>query len=122
MPLKSGCSKEVIQENIREMIKAGHPLNQSIAASYQNARKCSAVDEEETEVEHESHKRDLKELKITHGASLVVTLKKANQQLKVLFVNLVKKQNTFQQQAYNLFMKKVRFVYLDATMVNLRLN
>jgi hypothetical protein len=61
MPLKSGCSKEVIQENIREMIKAGHPLNQSIAASYENARKCSAVDEEETEVEHESHKRDLKE-------------------------------------------------------------
>ena len=61
MPLKSGCSKEVIQENIREMIKAGHPLNQSIAASYQNARKCSAVDEEENEVEHESHKRDLKE-------------------------------------------------------------
>ena len=61
MPLKSGCSKEVIQENIREMIKAGHPLNQSIAASYQNARKCSAIDEEETEVEHESHKRDLKE-------------------------------------------------------------
>ena len=60
MPLKSGCSKEVIQENIREMIKAGHPLNQSIAASYQNARKCSAVDEE-TEIEHESHKRDLKE-------------------------------------------------------------
>ena len=60
MPLKSGCSKEVIQENIREMIKAGHPLNQSIAASYQNARKCSAVDEE-TEVEQESHKRDLKE-------------------------------------------------------------
>lgn len=42
------------------MIKAGHPLNQSIAASYQNARKCSAVDEE-TEIEHESHKRDLKE-------------------------------------------------------------
>ena len=61
MPLKSGCSKEVIQENIREMIKAGHPLNQSIAASYQNARKCAAVDEEETETEHESHKRDLKE-------------------------------------------------------------
>jgi len=61
MPLKSGCSKEVIQENIREMIKAGHPLNQSIAASYQNARKCAAVDEEEPEVEHESHKRDLKE-------------------------------------------------------------
>ena len=61
MPLKSGYSKEVIQENIREMVKAGHPLNQSIAASYQNARKCSAVDEEETKVEHESHKRDLKE-------------------------------------------------------------
>ena len=60
MPLKSGYSKEVIQENIREMIKAGHPLNQSIAASYQNARKCSAIDEE-TEIEHESHKRDLKE-------------------------------------------------------------
>jgi len=61
MPLLEGCSKKIIQENIREMVKAGHPLNQSIAASYQNARKCAAVDEEETEVEHESHKRDLKE-------------------------------------------------------------
>ena len=53
MPLKSGYSKAVIQENIHEMIKAGHPLNQSIAASYQNARKCSAVDGD--------HQRDLTE-------------------------------------------------------------
>ena len=53
MPLKSGYSKAVIQENIHEMIKAGHPLNQSIAASYQNALKCSAVDGD--------HQRDLTE-------------------------------------------------------------
>ena len=49
MPLKSGYSKEVIQENIREMIKAGHPLNQSIAASYNNARKCTAMDGEQND-------------------------------------------------------------------------
>jgi len=61
MPLKEGYSKEVIQENIREMIKAGHDPKQAMAAAYSNARKSHGVDEQETEEMKESHKRDLKE-------------------------------------------------------------
>lgn len=37
MPLQSGSSKEVIHNNIHEMVKAGHPINQAIAASYRKA-------------------------------------------------------------------------------------
>ena len=44
MPLKEGSSKEVIGENISELVKAGHPQNQAIAIAYQNARKHSGVD------------------------------------------------------------------------------
>ena len=61
MPLKEGYSKKVIQENIREMIKAGHDPKQAMAAAYSNARKSHGVDEQETEEMKESHKRDLKE-------------------------------------------------------------
>jgi hypothetical protein len=39
MPLKSGKSKKIISENIREMIESGHPQNQAVAASLSNARK-----------------------------------------------------------------------------------
>jgi len=65
MPLKSGFSKQVIQENIHEMIKAGHPLNQSIAASYQNARKCAAVDDND-------HERDLTEEPDSKAVAFIV--------------------------------------------------
>ena len=61
MPLKEGYSKEVIQNNIRELIKAGHDPKQSMAIAYSNARKSHGVDEVETEEMKESHKRDLKE-------------------------------------------------------------
>ena len=44
MPLQSGFSKEVIQNNIRELIKAGHDPKQSMAIAYQNARKAHGVD------------------------------------------------------------------------------
>ena len=47
MPLKSGSSKAVISENIAEMIKAGHPKEQAVAAAYSNARKDSGIDEKE---------------------------------------------------------------------------
>lgn len=39
MPLMPGHSKEVVGHNIKEMIKAGHPKKQAIAASLANARK-----------------------------------------------------------------------------------
>ena len=62
MPLKEGYSKETIQDNIRELIKAGHDPKQSMAIAYSNARKAHGVDEEElTESEIESHKKDLKD-------------------------------------------------------------
>lgn len=38
MPLKKGKSREIIAENIREMIKAGHKPKQAIAASLAHAR------------------------------------------------------------------------------------
>ena len=37
MPLKAGHSKTVISSNIREMVKAGHPQKQAIAAAYHKA-------------------------------------------------------------------------------------
>ena len=55
MPLKPGFSKEVLQDNIRELIKAGHDPKQSVAIAYSNARKSHGVDADE------SHKRDLTE-------------------------------------------------------------
>lgn len=42
MPLKKGKSKETISSNIREMIESGHPKNQAVAASLNQARKSGA--------------------------------------------------------------------------------
>lgn len=42
MPLKKGKSREIIGENISEMIAAGHPRKQAIAASLNAARKSGA--------------------------------------------------------------------------------
>lgn len=41
MPLLKGYSKKTISENISEMIKAGHPEDQAIAASLDSARKSA---------------------------------------------------------------------------------
>lgn len=40
MPLKSGKSKEVVSGNIREMVKAGHPQKQAVAAALNKADKA----------------------------------------------------------------------------------
>lgn len=42
MPLKKGSSRKTISSNIREMVRAGHPQKQAIAAAYRNAGKGKA--------------------------------------------------------------------------------
>ena len=42
MPLKKGASRKTIGKNIKEMEAAGHPKNQAIAASLNQARKSGA--------------------------------------------------------------------------------
>lgn len=64
MPLASGKSREVISENIAELIRAGHPKAQAAAIAYSKARGedyMRSLDAGLTEAEKESHKRDLKE-------------------------------------------------------------
>jgi hypothetical protein len=39
MPLKKGKSAKVVRENIKEMVKSGHPRKQAIAASLNKAGK-----------------------------------------------------------------------------------
>jgi len=39
MPLSKGKSKAAFQHNVREMVKAGHPVKQALAAAYSVQRK-----------------------------------------------------------------------------------
>lgn len=41
MPLKKGHSKSTVSKNISEMVKSGHPQDQSVAAAYDTARKSA---------------------------------------------------------------------------------
>lgn len=40
MPLKKGKSTAVVSANIREMVKAGHPREQAVAAAMRQAGKA----------------------------------------------------------------------------------
>jgi hypothetical protein len=42
MPLKKGTSKATVSGNIREMVKAGYPQKQAVAASLDTARRSGA--------------------------------------------------------------------------------
>jgi hypothetical protein len=39
MPLKTGTSQSVFKTNLKEMLRAGHPRDQSLAAAYSQKRK-----------------------------------------------------------------------------------
>lgn len=39
MPLKPGSSRKTISENVAEMIRAGHPRKEAVAAALQKAGK-----------------------------------------------------------------------------------
>jgi len=41
VPLKSGYSRTSIEQNIAEMIRAGHPKAQAVAAAYRKARESA---------------------------------------------------------------------------------
>ena len=40
MPLIKSKSQKAFHENIREMVKAGHPVKQAVAAAYATKRKA----------------------------------------------------------------------------------
>lgn len=44
MPLKPGSSRKVISQNIHEMVAAGHPVKQAVAASLHNAHAKRKID------------------------------------------------------------------------------
>lgn len=43
MPLRPGSSEKVISYNIAEMIKAGHPQKQAVAAAMRKANDCDTT-------------------------------------------------------------------------------
>ncbi len=40
MPLKTGTSQSAFRTNIKEMVRAGHPQKQAVAAAYSQKRKA----------------------------------------------------------------------------------
>lgn len=42
MPLKRGTDKATVRANLREMVRAGHPVKQAAAAAYREKRQSAA--------------------------------------------------------------------------------
>lgn len=62
MPLSRGASRQTIGNNIKEMISAGHPQKQAIAASLNEARKSGTTHKERKVKEHKAeHKKEHEE-------------------------------------------------------------
>jgi hypothetical protein len=38
MPLRRGSSRKIVSENIREMVRSGHPQKQAVAAALRQSR------------------------------------------------------------------------------------
>lgn len=57
MPLIKSSSNEARSENIREMIKAGHPPKQAEAAAYHNQREAQRHGYHERQAELNDHER-----------------------------------------------------------------
>lgn len=58
MPLIKSASNAARQDNIREMISSGHPVNQAVAASYENQREAERHTHEERNAERHQHEKD----------------------------------------------------------------
>ncbi len=43
MPLKKSPSKKAFKENVKEMVKSGHPVKQAVAAAYSTKRKAEGM-------------------------------------------------------------------------------
>lgn len=59
MPLIKSSSNKARNENVKEMIDAGHPVNQAVAASYSNQREAERHDHESrnnVRREHDIHR------------------------------------------------------------------
>lgn len=115
MPLKPGKSKKVISENIGEMIRAGHPKDQAVAAAYSNAGKSTSMKKDEmaggkadnktpkdfdkkqleagikVEMEHTGDKQKAREIAMDHLTEDPDYYKDWNNKEKILFQDKVKK-------------------------------
>lgn len=57
MPLIHSASKDAFKANVSEMVKAGHPLKQALAASYNVQRHVSKDEHEERQIERAAHEK-----------------------------------------------------------------
>lgn len=57
MPLIHSASNKARSENIAEMIKAGHPRDQAIAAGYHNQREAQRHTHEQRQAPLHEHER-----------------------------------------------------------------